>query len=60
LVSFGAILKIDYTELPFPLVERAERVEELLLPMEMEIADLLGAVLALEAAELQALNLAPQ
>jgi hypothetical protein len=57
MVTCGAILKINDTELPFPLVEGAESVEELLLPMETEIADLLGAVLTLEAVELLALNL---
>ena len=57
MVTFGAILQINDTALPFPMVERAESVEEFLLPVETEIADLLGAVLALEAVELLALNL---
>jgi len=57
MVTFGAILQINDTALPFPLVQGTESVEELLLPMETEIADLLGPVLALEAVELLALNL---
>src|SRR6516165_10366503 len=57
MVTFGTIPQINDTELPFPLVEGAESVEEFLLPVETEIADLLGAVRALEAVEVLALNL---
>jgi len=50
-------LQIDDAEFPFPLVERAERVEKLLLAMKSEVAELLGADLALETVKLLTLDL---
>ena len=56
-ITLDAVLQIDHTELPFPLVECADSVEKLLLAMKPEVAELFGAGLTPEAVELLTLNL---
>jgi hypothetical protein len=50
-------LQIDHAEFPLPLIQRAERVEKLLLAMKSNVAELLGPGLALKAVELLTVNL---
>ena len=57
LVPLGTILQVNHTEFPFPLVERAQGVQKLLLAMKSEITQLLRASLAPETVELLAVNL---
>ena len=56
-ITLGAVLQIDDTDFPFPLVESAESVKELLLAMKPKITKLFGWGLALEAVVLLALDL---
>jgi hypothetical protein len=53
-ITLGAVLPIDDTDFPFPLVESAESVKELLLAMKSKITELFGSGLALEAVVLLA------
>ena len=48
-ITLRTLLQIDYAEFPLPLIERAERVEELLLAMKPEVAELFGTGLASSA-----------